>query len=732
MAKISVGVLMGGMSLEKEVSFNSGRTVCDHLDTTKYTVIPLFQNSLGHLYIIPQKFLYRGKISDFEHRLETEAQRIYWHDLKNNVDIIFIAQHGRFGEDGCLQGTLELLKVPYVGSKVFGSALGMDKFLQKYFLKLHGIKTPHGILVHPEHISSLSDAYLVQHALHYPLVIKPVHEGSSFGVKIVHDIVELKQAALHAAHIFKNKPQSIIIEEKIEGMEFSTIIMHNATTGEFKALSITEIVSQHPDIIFDYEQKYMPGRAIKWTPARCSTEQLATIEHVACQTMRALDFCTLGRIDGFLTKDNEVIIIDPNSLSGLAPSSFVFVQAAQKKLNHTEFIHQLLETEMKKTKSTTHTQKLFEHTHQKLVREPDKTVIAVILGGASHEREISLESGRNVIYKLPSDKYQAIPIFLSEDLTFHAITHEQLVLNSTHEIQACLEKNQLWTLEDLQRNVDFVFIALHGGHGENGSLQGALEMLQIPYNGSGVLASALCMDKYKTTQFLKACGFATPKNSLVQLHESLEQQDFSALHYPLIIKPHNDGCSTGVHKVENSQQLQEKLKMLHSNGYEYALVEEYIQGMELTVGVMGNTQVTALPPSATIACHGILSIEEKFLPGAGENQTPAPLQPSCLEFIQREIESVYKAIECSGYARIDCFYQSADMSPTEKERLVILEINSLPGLTPATVIFHQAAEVGMTPSDFLHKIIELGFEKHGKQKFPEPTDKAPEKEIALA
>ncbi len=476
----------------------------------------------------------------------------------------------------------------------------------------------------------------------------------------------------------------------------------------------------------------MPGRATKWTPARCSEELLIKIEHVCQDVMKALDFCTLGRIDGFLTPNGDIIIIDPNSLSGLAPSSFAFVQAAQKKLNHAKFIQQLLETEMKKNQSINKdTEPLLEHMNHKVTREPHKTIVAVIFGGASHEREISLESGRNVIYKLPLDTYQVLPIFLSEQLTLHMVTHEQLVLNSTQEIQACLEKSQRWTLEDLQNNVDFVFIALHGGHGEDGSLQGALEMLQIPYNGSGVLASALCMDKYKTTQFLKSCGFNTPRNVLVPLQE--QHSDFSVPPFPLIIKPHNDGCSVGVHKVENDAQLQAAITLLKNNGFEYALIEEFIQGMELTVGVLGNSNVQALPPSATIATQSILSIEEKFLPGAGENQTPAPLSAASLELVQREIENIYKAIGCSGYARLDCFYQSEKISPTGKECVVLLEVNSLPGLTPATVIFHQAAEVGMSPGDFLHKIIELGFEKHGKPKhLTTRTAETSENEIALA
>src|SRR5204863_3013992 len=122
---------------------------------------------------------------------------------------------------------------------------------------------------------------------------------------------------------------------------------------------------------------------------------------------------------------------------------------------------------------------------------------------------------------------------------------------------------------------------------------------------------------------------------------------------------------------------------------------------ELTVGILGNECAHALPPSYCVTNDSILTIQEKFLPGAGENQTPAPLSQKATEFVQKIIEAVFRAIEGSGYARIDCFYQDEKISPTQKERLVILEINTLPGLTPATCIFHQAGEIGMRPLDFI-------------------------------
>jgi D-alanine-D-alanine ligase len=125
--------------------------------------------------------------------------------------------------------------------------------------------------------------------------------------------------------------------------------------------------------------------------------------------------------------------------------------------------------------------------------------------------------------------------------------------------------------------------------------------------------------------------------------------------------------------------------------------------MELTCGVIGNEDVFVLPPSNSVAVDGILSIEEKFLPGAGENQTPAPLAPEALKLVQDEVKRAYIAAGCRGYSRVDCFYQS-------NGKVVILEVNTLPALTPATCLFHQALEVGIKPMELIDKIVELGCE----------------------
>ncbi len=738
MQQLRIGVLMGGKSLEKEVSFNSGRTVCDHLDTTRYIAVPLFQSD-AHIYLLPWHFLHRGKTTDFEHRLANEAQKISWDDLHEHIDFMYIAQHGRYAEDGCLQGFLEILKIPYIGSNILASALRADKHMHKILLHNAGIEVPEYIVVEPNAIDNFEKHkdHIFTQLKAIPdkqYIVKPYNEGSSLGISVA-DYSTLEDALKKACYIEPHKKKRVLIEEKITGMEFTCIVLTDHNTGDFFALPPTESISDAEVGFFDYEQKYMPGRGIKRTPAHCSPEITKRIQQTCIKVMNILDFATMGRIDGFVTENGKIIIIDPNTLSGMAPSSYIFNQAAEIHMSPSQLINFLIEGETKRYKIDSNSQN--RDTMDQPLMHSQKKRVAVLLGGASNEKETSLDSGRNVFYKLSPQKYEASAIFVSDTLELYKLTQSQLVRNSTKEIVALLQDSQKIKWSDLPDITDFVFNALHGGEGENGSVQGTLEMIGLPYNGSSVLASALCINKYKTNEFLAMNGFDVPKHAYITKNEWKKSFDLShvtipselkpqygetklaidniaQLSYPLIIKPHDDGCSVMVQKAENDDELIVAIEKVFQEK-DAVLIEEYITGMELTVGVIGNVTARALPPSQAISAHGILSIEEKFLPGAGENQTPAPLSQEALRLVQNTVEKAYTAIGCKGYARIDCFYQTANISPTGIDRVIILEINTLPGLTPATCLFHQAAEIGLKPMEFIDTIINLGFEEHTLQ-----------------
>ncbi|KKR96752.1 MAG: hypothetical protein UU47_C0008G0010 [candidate division TM6 bacterium GW2011_GWE2_41_16] len=726
--KIRVGVLMGGRSRECEVSLASGRTICDHLDTSRFDVVPLFLTMDNVLYQFPYRFLHRGKTSDFLHRLDTEAQKCTWDELKTYVDIVYIALHGRYGEDGRMQGLLTMLGIPYCCSKVYASSLGMDKERQKYFLAQQGIKTPRSVCITAQEIIAENfDASIdrIKEAnLGSKLIIKPRFEGSSIGISLIESIdarVDVIKALWKAASCSvsvldgKQKIEDVLVEEYIEGMEFSCIVIEDTMNNTFMPFVPTEIERQNG--FFDYAQKYMPGKAIKHTPARCDKSIQEKIQHTACQVMKALNFETLGRIDGIITKNNDIYIFDPNTLSGMTPTSFVFLQAAQDNLSHTMLINHLLETDLRKYGMIQNLTESSEKVSQARMR------VGVITGGRTNEREVALESGRNVCYKLSPAKYDVTPLFLDLDLKLYRINQKQLALNSTFEISQTLDKasEQLW--HTLKESFDFIFLGLHGGEGENGTIQGLLEEFDLPYNGSSITTSALCMDKYASNMFLKKRGFTVPEHILMPIDEALNlktniSQELSKqnISYPCIVKPHDDGCSMMVAKISSDEDFVKAIESLARGNKKYAFIEEFIDGTELTVGVLGNSSGSkkprALPASQTVRGKDILSIEEKFLIGAGENQTPALLPQIVLEKIGTTMRDAYCALDCQGYARIDCFYQTAQESPTKNERIVIIEVNTLPGLTPATCIFHQAAEIGLSPVEFLDRIIQFGIQAH--------------------
>lgn len=349
MKKLKVGVLMGGKSIEREASFNSGRTVCDHLDQTLYDVIPLFQTSQGELYLLPWRFLHRGKTTDFEHRLAQEAQKVRWDDLPHFIDFAYITMHGRYAEDGTLQGMLEILHIPYLGSQVLASALTMNKSMQKGLLRMQGIMVAPDIQLSAQQCATLTlqeiKKMLSAAAITVPCIVKPQQEGSSLGVQVIFEETGLVSAVQHASTIDPDYPQTVLVEPKLEGMEFSAIVMSDAQ-GNFMCLPPTEIIPDAASHFFDYEQKYMPGRATKHTPARCAAHLLETIKETCKKVMHIFDMRTLARIDGFLLKNDAIVIIDVNSIAGMAPTSFTFRQAAEIGMNHAQLINHLIHSQL--------------------------------------------------------------------------------------------------------------------------------------------------------------------------------------------------------------------------------------------------------------------------------------------------------------------------------------------------------------------------------------------------
>ena len=342
------------------------------------------------------------------------------------------------------------------------------------------------------------------------------------------------------------------------------------------------------------------------------------------------------------------------------------------------------------------------------------------MGGMSSEREVSLESGRNIYGKINRKSYDPIPLFMDEKGGFWEIPVKLIMRNSTRDIEDDLATEAVPVpYEELKSRVDVVCIGLHGKYGEDGCVQGLLELLRVPYTGSGVLSSALGMDKYMCRQFLRICGIDVPRTLPIHRRQwttsgqdSLCVEMEEKIGYPCIVKPSREGCSTAVSKVVSRDGLAGAIEeaLLWDNTI---LVEEFLTGTEVTCGVIERegAEPFALIPSETIPTADVLTLEDKFLYGQGENKTPARLPEGTLREVQEVALQTFRSLGLVGYARIDMFVRDTG-------QVAVLEANTLPGMTPSTVLFHQAAAAGITQADLIDGIIRAAISAHAKKRGP--------------
>lgn len=290
------------------------------------------------------------------------------------------------------------------------------------------------------------------------------------------------------------------------------------------------------------------------------------------------------------------------------------------------------------------------------------TRVVVLYGGISAEREVSLSSGRKVIEALREGGFDVTPIDVGEDLA--------AVITAIRDAKP-----------------DAVFNALHGRFGEDGAIQGVLDWMGIPYTHSGVRASALAMDKAAAKAVFQSAGLPVAPGREVDVAE-LEAAD--PLPLPYVVKPVNEGSSVGVEIIRSGDNRRAEVARAWRYG-KVAMVEEYIPGRELTVGVMGDK---ALAVTEIMAEAGVFyDYESKYSDGGSRHVVPAAVHPDAYARALDVALAAHRAIGCRGATRCDFRY---DDTKGEPGRLVLLEINTQPGLTPTSLLPEQAAHLGMS------------------------------------
>lgn len=295
--------------------------------------------------------------------------------------------------------------------------------------------------------------------------------------------------------------------------------------------------------------------------------------------------------------------------------------------------------------------------------------ITVLMGGRSAEREVSLSSGRGVVQALCEEGFDASPLDPGDN------PGQQL----------------------FEAKPDAVFNALHGRYGEDGTVQGLLELMRIPYTHSGVLASALAMHKERAKDIYRAAGLPVVKSFIVDRRAAAQAH---LMEPPYVVKPVNEGSSVGIfiiRKGDNRPPAE-----LGSDSWSLSnemMVEEYVPGRELTVAVMGDRPLGVTEITTELAFY---DYEAKYTPGGSKHILPAQIPFKTAEEAMALAVAAHKALGCRGITRTDFRYD--DLGP--KPRLILLETNTQPGMTPTSLVPEQAASVGMTYAQLCRWIVE--------------------------
>jgi D-alanine-D-alanine ligase len=356
-----------------------------------------------------------------------------------------------------------------------------------------------------------------------------------------------------------------------------------------------------------------------------------------------------------------------------------------------------------------------------------KLRIAVLFGGRSGEHEVSLMSAKSVLSALDPEKYEITQIGISKDgvwLTGENILEEMskgqtenkslnqvvIIPDQYHNrVWEILNINSTWNLFPVT-NVDVVFPVLHGTFGEDGTLQGLLEMADLAYVGAGVTGSAVGMDKGIFKDVMRANNIPTAA-SVVVLRSEIEKNIDSVIHqaeavgpYPLFVKPANLGSSVGISKCNTKSDLREGL--MEAATYDRrVLIERGVNAREIEVSVLGNDVPMASVPGEVLPSREFYSYESKYIDGTSGLRIPAPLPTGITENIRQMAITAYKAIDCAGMARVDFFVEKGT------DDIYLNEINTIPGFTSISMYPKLWEASGLSFPQLVNRLVELAIER---------------------
>jgi D-alanine-D-alanine ligase len=325
-----------------------------------------------------------------------------------------------------------------------------------------------------------------------------------------------------------------------------------------------------------------------------------------------------------------------------------------------------------------------------------KLRVAVLAGGRSSEHEISLASARSVLESLDPDRYDVVTVAIGRDGRWELGSGD----GSVAETLPVPAANAPATLGA----VDVVLPILHGPFGEDGTVQGLLELAGVAYVGAGVAASALCMDKDLFKKVLRDSGIAVARHVALRNGDAID----NPFGYPCFVKPARLGSSVGITKVHDADELAPAVELAFRHD-EKVLIEEFLDGIEVEVGVLGNREpLASLPGQIVPLGHEWYDFASKYEEGGMDLVIPPDLPDEVIEEVQRVAVEAFRVTECEGMARVDCFVVGDN-------RVVVNELNTIPGFTSTSVYAKLFDASGVAYPELLRRLIELALERQERR-----------------
>ncbi len=354
----------------------------------------------------------------------------------------------------------------------------------------------------------------------------------------------------------------------------------------------------------------------------------------------------------------------------------------------------------------------------------NKVCVAVVFGGRSGEHEVSVVSAKNIIETMDKNKYTVLQIGITKSGKWlHGENAIDAFKNADYEGLTEVSLNvesgsrELISLSDgkyEKMHVDIFFPALHGPYGEDGTIQGLFEMANIPYTGCGVLASSVGMDKLMTKAVWEQAGLpVTPyvestKREWEANSQSVIEASEEKLEYPVFVKPANMGSSVGINKAKNRDEFIRAMDIACEFDHRI-LIEKGLKIRELECAVLGNEEPQTARVGEVLVGGEFYDYNDKYVNGVSKTQIPANIPASLEERIREIAIRAYKMLDCSGLSRVDIFFDEAE------NKIYLNEINTMPGFTAISMYPKMWNESGLSYSQLIDKIIDLGFERHKRK-----------------